>query len=81
MRAALRRSWRSCLFDSAELSTCGPDRCVVVRICGECDASNATTLREFLLGLLTSESARMVLDLSGLDFLDCAGASTRELVG
>jgi anti-anti-sigma factor len=61
-----------------ELSTCGPDRSVRVRVCGECDASNAATLRDFLLGVLTAESARMVLDLSRLDFLDCAGA--RSLV-
>jgi anti-sigma B factor antagonist len=57
-----------------ELSVCGHDRCVVVGICGECDASNAATLRDHLLGVLTRVSPWMVADLSRLEFLDCAGA-------
>lgn len=57
-----------------ELLTDGGDRYVIVRISGECDAGNAAALREFLLDVLTGESARILLDLSRLDFLDCAGA-------
>jgi anti-anti-sigma factor len=41
---------------------------------GECDITMAPVLREQLLGLLARQSATMVLDLSGLDFVDCAGA-------
>lgn len=57
-----------------ELLTDGGDRYVIVRISGECDAGNAAALREFPLDVLTGESARILLDLSRLDFLDCAGA-------
>ncbi len=58
-----------------ELSTRGKDGCVIVRIRGECDIATTPGLRESLLGTLATQSARMVLDLSELDFLDCAGAT------
>jgi anti-sigma B factor antagonist len=57
-----------------ELSDSGNCGCVLVVARGECDITNASLLREQLLGMLARESARMVVDLSGLEFLDCAGA-------
>ena len=61
-----------------ELSVSVGDHCVVVAVTGECDMTSAADLRESLLGVLGRQSARLVLDLSGLQFLDCAGA--RSLV-
>ncbi|HUN32001.1 MAG TPA: STAS domain-containing protein [Trebonia sp.] len=58
-----------------ELSARGDDGCVVVVARGECDIASVSLLREQLLGALARMSARMVVDLSGLVFLDCAGAS------
>ena len=58
-----------------KLSTRGKDGCVIVRIRGECDIATTPGLRESLLGTLATQSARVVLDLSELDFLDCAGAA------
>jgi anti-anti-sigma factor len=58
-----------------EVSTRGKDGCVIVRIRGECDIATTLALRESLLGILATQSARIVLDLSELDFLDCAGAT------
>ena len=58
-----------------KLSTRGKDGCVIVRIRGECDIATTPGLRESLLGTLATQSARIVLDLSELDFLDCAGAT------
>ncbi|HVT70203.1 MAG TPA: anti-sigma factor antagonist [Trebonia sp.] len=57
-----------------ELSVSPVDGCVVVIIRGECDVTNAGRLREALLALLARRSARMVLDLSRVSFLDCAAA-------
>ena len=45
----------------------------MVRVRGDCDLTTATQLRERLLDMLAWQSATMVLDLSGVDFLDCAG--------
>ncbi|HEY0936755.1 MAG TPA: STAS domain-containing protein, partial [Trebonia sp.] len=64
-----------------ELSVRARDQCVVVRIDGECDAGSTAALRESLLGVLAANPARVVLDLSGLDFLDCAGARVLVAVG
>jgi anti-sigma B factor antagonist len=50
------------------------NRYVIVEVHGECDITSAPVLRERLLGVLARRSAWIVLDLSGLGFLDCAGA-------
>lgn len=57
-----------------ELSVCVHEHCVIVRIDGESDAGNAAALRESLLDVLATSPVHIVLDLSGLGFLDCAGA-------
>lgn len=55
-----------------EISVRRGDGCIVVAVRGECDILTAPLLRERLLEL-AGQSARMVVDLSGLEFLDCAG--------
>lgn len=47
-----------------ELSASGNCGCVLVVARGECDITNASLLREQLLGMLARESARMVVDRS-----------------
>lgn len=41
---------------------------------GRSSHAQPADINEQLLGMLARESARMVVDLSGLEFLDCAGA-------
>lgn len=57
-----------------EISACELGGCVIAVVRGECDVVTAPVLRERLLGLLAGRSTTLLLDLSGLDFLDCAGA-------
>jgi anti-sigma B factor antagonist len=50
------------------------DGCVVVRVHGELDITAASLVRDALLDALAWRSPRLVVDLSEVDFLDCAGA-------
>lgn len=63
------------------LSVLARDQCAIVWACGQCDVSNATRLREHLAGVLAVNSARMVLDLSGLAMLDGAAIDALAAVG
>lgn len=55
-----------------EISVRRGDGRIVVAVRGECDVLTAPLLRDRLLEL-AGQSARTVVDLSGLEFLDCAG--------
>jgi anti-sigma B factor antagonist len=46
---------------------------VVVRITGELDMSSAPGIRAAMERVLVSEPTRIVLDLSGLEFVDSSG--------
>ncbi|HEX4093552.1 MAG TPA: STAS domain-containing protein [Trebonia sp.] len=64
-----------------ELSVCAAGRCVIAALGGECDTSDAARLRERLLGVVASHPSRIVVDLSRLGFLDCAGARVLARAG
>lgn len=64
-----------------ELSVCAAGRCVVATMGGECDISDVSLLRERLLGVVASEPSWIVVDLSRLGFIDCAGARVLAGVG
>lgn len=40
---------------------------------GELDLTSAGRLRDYLLGVLTGQAGSIILDLTGLAFVDCAG--------
>lgn len=58
-----------------ELLERGLDGYVVVELRGELDLSNASGLRARLMEVLAGESASLILDLSGLAFMDSTGVS------
>lgn len=49
------------------------DEIVVATVSGEIDMSNAVRVRERIAGFVTPEDWAVVLDLSGLTFIDSAG--------
>jgi anti-anti-sigma factor len=51
------------------------DRHVVVALRGELDVSTAPELRERLSAILARDPASLILDLSGLEFMDSTGIS------
>jgi len=56
-----------------ELSEHALDGCTVVGLHGELDLATAPGLREHLLGVLTGQPPALILDLSGLAFMDSTG--------
>jgi anti-sigma B factor antagonist len=46
---------------------------LVVAICGEVDIQSAPGLREELLRVIRRHGPQLIIDLSGVTFLDCAG--------
>jgi anti-sigma B factor antagonist len=58
-----------------ELSERILDGHAVVELRGELDLTTTEMLRERLLAVLTEKSARLILDLSGLTFMDSTGIS------
>lgn len=59
--------------DAIEISTEDRDGVTIVRLGGELDSMNAQELRNAFSDLLTNQNRLIVLDLSGLDFIDSAG--------
>ena len=49
------------------------DEVAVVALKGRVDAANSTTLEQKLLGLLAGGEKRLVLELSGLEYISSAG--------
>ena len=49
------------------------DRGTVVWVGGEVDVSAAGPLQDLLLRIMRTHSPRLLLDLSGISFMDCAG--------
>lgn len=56
-----------------ELSEYILDGYAVVKLRGELDLSSAQMLRDRLLAVLTGQTANLILDLSGLTFMDSTG--------
>ena len=53
-----------------------PQGCTTVKISGELDISTAPELRERLLAILNRHvPSRLILDLSGLEFMDSSGVA------
>jgi anti-sigma B factor antagonist len=48
----------------------------VVQVTGDIDCSSAPWLREQLLRMLSAGGDRLLVDLSGVSFIDCAGLRT-----
>ena len=57
----------------AEVSLERSDGLVVATVAGEIDMSNAVRVRERIAGFVTPEDWFVVLDLSGVTFIDSAG--------
>jgi anti-anti-sigma factor len=54
----------------------------VVAVSGEVDVCTEATLRQALLRIMREHGARLLLDVSGVSFMDCAGLRARaELRG
>jgi anti-sigma B factor antagonist len=62
---------------TGSLETASPDVSIrpgpVVTISGEIDIASGPQLRDQLLGIIRRHDARIVLDLTGVTFIDCAG--------
>lgn len=58
-----------------ELSERIQDGYAVVELHGELDISSASGLREQLFDILADQAASLILDLSGLSFIDSTGIS------
>lgn len=58
-----------------ELSVRIQDGCTVVELRGELDISGASGLRERLFDILAGQETSLILDLSGLRFIDSTGIS------
>lgn len=52
------------------------DGCLRVRLTGELDIATAARLRDEIRRLIDREPDRLIVDLSGLDFIDAAGVGT-----
>ena len=61
------------MSDMANLFVWRRDNVVVVGLTGEVDVSNATDLEQSIATEIDNESAGLVLDLGGLEFLDSSG--------
>ncbi len=57
----------------ADLDFSTHDRCVVATVTGEIDLSNVALLRATLLEAIPNHAMALVLDLSGVDYLDSSG--------
>ncbi len=57
----------------ADLSVTTQDSVVIARIVGEIDMSNADDLREALAAAMPAGARAIILDLTGVDYLDSAG--------
>ena len=57
----------------ADLSVTTRDNVVIARIVGEIDMSNADDLREALAAAMPAGARAIILDLTGVDYLDSAG--------
>jgi anti-anti-sigma factor len=55
------------------LCVCPGDGGTIVRIAGEIDVCVADRLQELLLRILRAHGPRLLLDLSAVSFIDCAG--------
>ena len=59
--------------DLADVALERTDGLIVATVVGEIDMSNAVRVRERIAGFVTPEDWAVVLDLSGLTFIDSAG--------
>jgi anti-anti-sigma factor len=57
----------------AEVALERSDGLIVAAVVGEIDTSNAVRVRERIAGFVTPEDWSVILDLSGLTFIDSAG--------
>lgn len=64
----------------ADLEVSTRDDVALARVVGEVDVSNADELRVALAAAMPADASAMVLDLSGVDYLDSAGIRLIYLV-
>ncbi len=57
----------------ADLHITRHDGVIVVRVTGEIDLSNASDLREAIIDVTPNDALGLVLDLTGVDYIDSAG--------
>jgi anti-anti-sigma factor len=65
----------------ADLQVSAGDGIVLARITGEIDMSNADELRTALAAAMHADARAMVLDLTGVEYLDSAGIRLLYLFG
>jgi anti-sigma B factor antagonist len=60
-------------MELAQLAGQAFDSCFVVRVDGEIDASNASEMTDRISGMVEGGASGLVVDLSGIRYLDSAG--------
>jgi anti-sigma B factor antagonist len=55
------------------LHVCPGDSSAVVRVTGDVDTNAAEVFRDMMLRVMRRHSPSLLLDLSGVSFMDCAG--------
>ena len=61
------------MVDQLFMSVSTVAACAVVALSGESDVNTVRFVREFLATQVAAGERRVVVDLSGLEFMDCAG--------
>jgi anti-sigma B factor antagonist len=60
---------------NVELSVSGHDGYAVVDLCGELDLADAPVLASHLIATVAAFGPSIIVDLTGLEFIDCRGVS------
>jgi anti-sigma B factor antagonist len=58
---------------NAELSVSGDGGYAVVALCGELDLADAPVVASHLIAAVAAFGPSVIVDLAGLDFIDCCG--------
>ena len=60
-------------MDELRISVTAEPACILVTLAGECDLHTGRQLRDVLTSEVSRGARRMILDLSGLSFMDSTG--------